>query len=169
VSNARAYCLDANVYMEGWNKYYSMRLCPSYWEIINDLGAQGKVFSPIEVKREILQHDGGLAKWIKGKDHLFRDITQSVQVNMREIMRNYPRLVDSTRQRSLADPWVIAHAKAADATVVTKENPAGIRSKRIKIPDVCNAMGVPWIDDFSFAAEIGIQFRARIIESEPSE
>lgn len=162
MTDLRRYCLDANVFIEGWNKYYSMVLCPSYWEIIDELGEQGRVFSPIEVKREILQHDDGLADWVKSRDYIFRDITDNIQTTLREIMRDYPRLVDNTRQRSIADPWVIAHAMAENATVVTKEIPAGLGSRRTKIPDVCNGLGVPWIDDFSFAQELGIQFQAQI-------
>ena len=156
------YCLDINVFIEGWNKYYSMSLCPSYWEIIDDLGEHGRVFSPIEVRREILQHDDGLANWIRDRNHLFRDISDNVQNTLRDIMRDFPRLVDNTRQRSIADPWVIAHAISENATVVTKEIPVGVASRRIKIPDVCNSLGVPWIDDFMFAEEIGIQFQAQI-------
>ena len=74
MTDLRRYCLDANVFIEGWNKYYSMVLCPSYWEIIDELGEQGRVFSPIEVKREILHHDDGLADWVKSRDYIFRDI-----------------------------------------------------------------------------------------------
>jgi predicted nucleic acid-binding protein len=159
------YCLDTNVFIEGWNKYYSMALCPSYWEIIDELGEQGRVFSPIEVRREILQHDDGLADWIRNRSHLFRDISDNVQTTLREIMRDFPRLVDNTRQRSIADPWVIAHAITENATVVTKEIPSPVVSRRIKIPDVCNSLGVPWIDDFRFAEELGIHFQAQILVS----
>lgn len=156
------YCLDANIFIESWNKYYSMELCSSYWEILDNLAKTGKVFSPIEVKREILQNDDGLANWIKPRDYLFRDITLEVQTELRKIMDLYPRLVDSIRQRSIADPWVIAFAITENAVVVTKETPVGANSRRIKIPDVCNALGVAWIDDFQFAREIGIRFNAQI-------
>ena len=156
------YCLDANVFIEGWNKYYSMQLCSSYWVILDKLAQDGRVFAPIEVKREILQHDDGLAAWIKPRPYLFKDITLEVQNHLRQIMASYHRLVDNTRQRSIADPWVIAFAIAEEAIVVTKEMPAGLGSRRIKIPDVCYALNVPWMDDFQFAREIGMSFEARL-------
>lgn len=162
MNEPRIYCLDTNVFVEGWNKYYSMELCPSYWEIIDRLGQEGRVFAPIEVKREILKVDGGLAEWVKSKAHLFRDIDDEVQDHLRAIMSSHPRLVDSIKQRSIADPWVIAFARSEGAIVVTKESPAGEDSRRIKIPDVCNAYGIPWIDDFTFAIESGIRFQAQI-------
>ncbi len=162
MTDAKRYCLDANIFIEGWNKYYSMDLNPGYWEILDRLAQEGRVFSPIEVKREILQNDGTLSDWIKSRPYMFKDITDDVQKELRKIMADYPTLVDSIKQRSIADPWVIAFAITEDAVVVTKEMPAGNNSKRIKIPDVCNGLGVPWIDDFQFAREIGMRFTAQI-------
>ena len=51
-------------------------------------------------------------------------------------MRAYPRLVDTVKGRSGADPSVIALAAAAKPrmVVVTEEHPG-----KIKIPDVCNS------------------------------
>lgn len=158
----KRYCLDTNVFIQGWNKYYSMNLCPSYWEILDQLAHDNKVFSPIEVKREIEKTDDKLAEWIKTRPHLFIDITPEIQTHLREIMSSHQRLVDSTKQRSIADPWVIASAIAENAVVVTKETPAGLSSKRIKIPDVCQAMRVPWMNDFQFVEQIGIRFDAAI-------
>lgn len=139
-----------------------MDLCPTYWEIIDTLAQEGQVFSPIEVKKEILKDDDGLANWIKPRPYIFKEITIDVQKHLRNIMALYPRLVDSTRQRSIADPWVIAFALQDNAIVVTKEMPTGANSRRIKIPDVCEAMKVSWMDDFQFAKEIGIKFQAQL-------
>ena len=166
MAETKSYCLDANVFIEPWNKYYSTELCSGYWEILEKLAQDGRVFAPVEVKREILQHDDGLAVWIKTRPYLFRDITLEVQDHLRQIMKSYDRLVDSTRRRSIADPWVIAFAIAENAIVVTKEMPVGPNSKRIKIPDVCQALNVPWMDDFRFAREIGIRFEARLENGE---
>jgi len=156
------YCLDANIFIEGWNKYYSMELSTGYWEILDSFAQNGRVFSPIEVKREILRLDDGLTDWLKDKPYFFREITIEVQEELRRIMATYPRLVDSIKQRSIADPWVIALAKTENSIVVTKETPGGRNSRRIKIPDVCNELGVPWIDDFQFARELGIHFTAQL-------
>ena len=55
---------------------------------------------------------------------------------MKEIMKKYPHLVSAVKGRSIADPWVIAHAQSEKAAVVTLEQKA-VRSGPIKIPDVC--------------------------------
>lgn len=157
------YCLDANVYIEGWTKYYSMELCAEYWGILDEFAKAGILFSTSEVKREIEKVDDALSSWFKQRPYFFREVTRPVQENLRVIMRTHDRLVDSTKQRSIADPWVIAHALAEGATVVTKEMPIGsTSSKRVKIPDVCAQMGVPYINDFELARRLGIKFSARV-------
>ena len=158
----KKYCLDTNVFIEAWNRYYSMDLCPQYWRILDDLAQQGTIFAPIEVKREIEKTDDGLYAWLRKRSYFFRDVDLRVQRELRRIMASHGRLVDSIKQRSIADPWVIAFAIAEDAVVVTKEEPAGPSSRRIKIPDVCHALDVPWMNDFEFAKEIGIKFTAEL-------
>lgn len=68
-------------------------------------------------------------------------------------------LVDNTKQRSIADPWVIAHALNENACVVTKEEKVTVpNTNRIKIPNVCENVGIRWINDFEFVVELNIQF-----------
>lgn len=153
------YCLDTNALIQPWNSYYSMKLCPDYWSILDQLAHRKLIFCTTEVHREISRIDDELSKWIKLRSHLFRDVSDGVQQRLREVLQKFPRLVDSTKDRSMADPWVIAHALAENATVVTKER-ASESPKRIKIPDVCDHFGVRWINDFQFVTEIGIRFSA---------
>lgn len=87
---------------------------------------------------------------------------EPVQIELRAIMASHGRLVDSIKQRSVADPWVIAFAKSNGSTVVTKETPAGNDGRRIKIPDVCEALNIEWIDDFELARRLGIRFKAAV-------
>lgn len=160
--NNNKYCLDTGVFIEGWNRYYSMDLCPEYWSVLDNLAQKGIIFAPIEVKREINKTDDQLSKWINGRPYFFKEIDILVQNYLRIIMASHGRLVDSIKQRSIADPWVIAFAMAEKAIVVTKEIPSGIDTRRIKIPDVCIALNVPWINDFEFAKEVGIRFSAKL-------
>lgn len=56
-----------------------------------------------------------------------------------------------------ADYQLIAHAMATGATLVTREQPAPESKKNIKIPDACNAMGVPWTDPSSLYRTLGMR------------
>ena len=158
----KKYCLDTNVLIEAWNKYYSMSLCPSYWATLANLADKGIIFCTDEVKREIEKTDDGLHQWAKETPKLFREIDDEVQKQLTKILAKYPKLVDTAKNRSFADPWVIAHAIVEKAVVVTKEEPSEDKSKRIKIPDVCIALNIPWMNDFEFLSQIGIKFDSSI-------
>lgn len=156
------YCLDANVLIQAWQKYYNPKFCPDYWKILNELGRQEAIFIPELVFEEITRTEDDLSKWLKGSDIPIRKITEPVTVCLQEMYSTNPlhqNLVDNTKARSLADPWVIAHALHENATVVTKEEfVTAMNSNRIKIPNVCANMGIRWINDFQFIDESGITF-----------
>ncbi|SEO59355.1 DUF4411 family protein [Mucilaginibacter sp. OK283] len=161
------YCLDANVIIEAWQKYYSPKFCPSYWEVLNNLGKQGRLFIPKNVSDEITRTEDDLAKWLKTSDIKIEQIDGNVTSCLSKIYAANPLhkfLVDNTRQRSLADPWVIAHAMNSNACVVTKENfETAANSKRIKIPNVCQNMGIRWINDFALIEELNLKFSCEVI------
>jgi hypothetical protein len=76
---------------------------------------------------------------------------------------NHKNLVDNTKARSLADPWIIAHALHESATVVTKEEKiTALNSNKIKIPNVCENMNVRWMNDFEFVHEMDIKFKCSL-------
>jgi hypothetical protein len=161
-TKAEIYCLDANVLIQAWQKYYSPKFCPDYWKILNDLGIQKKIFISEMVYEEIIRTEDDLSKWLKNSDIPIRKIDEPVTKCLQAIYSKNPlhkNLVDNTKARSLADPWVIAHAINEKATVVTKEEKVtALNSNKIKIPNVCENMAVRWINDFEFIAELGIYF-----------
>lgn len=165
-ATAEIYCLDANVLIQAHQKYYSPKFCPDYWKILDGLGKQGKIFLPEIVNEEITRTEDDLSKWLKQSSIQIRKIDESVIKCLQEIYSKnslHKNLVDNTKARSLADPWVIAHAMCEKATVVTKEEKVtALNSAKIKIPNVCDNMGVRWIDDFQFVKELNIQFSCTI-------
>lgn len=56
--------------------------------------------------------------------------------------------------RNGADPFVIGLAISRSGTVVTEEKLKGNLDKP-RIPDVCDALGVPWLNLMNFVAEQG--------------
>ena len=165
-TKANKYCLDANVLIQAWQKYYNPKFCPDYWKILIELGKQAKIFIPEIVYEEITRTDDDLSKWLKGSKIPIEKINESVTMCLQKIYSSNPihkNLVDNTKARSLADPWVIAHALNSNATVVTKEEKVtAVNSPKIKIPNVCDNMGVRWINDFQFIDELAIQFNCSL-------
>jgi predicted nuclease of predicted toxin-antitoxin system len=162
----KKYCLDANVLIQAWQKYYSPKICPSYWDILNLFGKAEKIFLPEEVYKEITRTEDELSQWLKSSNIPIRKIDENVTKCLKDIYSANPIhkfLVDNTKARSLADPWVIAHAINEGAVVVTKEEKVtAINSKRIKIPNVCDNMNIEWMNDFQMVAELNIKFSCTI-------
>jgi predicted nucleic acid-binding protein len=161
-TKASKFCLDANVLIQAWQKYYNPKFCPDYWKILIELGKQEIIFIPELVYEEITRTEDELSKWVMASKIPIEKISESVTICLQKIYAADPehkKLVDNIRGRSLADPWVIAHAMDKNAIVVTKENKeTALNSKRIKIPNVCENMGIKWIDDFQLIERLDIKF-----------
>ena len=100
--------------------------------------------SSIEVYNELEKKDDELFKWCKERrEKMFVEIDDECQQHVTHIMTAYPRLVDTVKGRSGADPFVIALAatKNPKMVVVTEEHPG-----KMKIPDVCNAESMDWCE-----------------------
>ncbi|HBL76851.1 MAG: hypothetical protein A2W90_22925 [Bacteroidetes bacterium GWF2_42_66] len=162
-ASIKKYCLDANVLIQAWQKYYSPKFCPDYWQLLNEIGEKDKIFMPEVVYDEITRTDDELSAWLKNSKIPIRKINGPVTKCLQTIYSNNPLhkyLVDNTKSRSLADPWVIAHAINENAIVVTKEEKVtALNSTKIKIPNVCDNMGVHWINDFQMIEELNIIFK----------
>jgi predicted nucleic acid-binding protein len=156
------YCLDANVLIQAWQKYYSPKFCPDYWTLLNEFGRNDRIFLPQNVFEEIIKTEDDLAEWIKQSKIPIYEVDGEVAECLRKVYAKNPihqYLVDNTKQRSLADPWIIAHASKENACVVTKEEKVTTpNTTRIKIPNVCENMGIRWINDFQLVEELNIQF-----------
>lgn len=158
------YCLDANVFIQAYQKYYSFDLCPNYWDLLNDMGTLGEIMIPREIADEMTAKDDQLTKWIAGCRIEVRETNAAVIQCWKDMIAAHPMhkfLADNKKDRSLGDPWLIAHAMACGGVVVSKEQRTSRPLvKSIRIPDVCDNMGIRCISDFEFLQEIGVRFRA---------
>ncbi len=152
------YCFDTNALIEPWNNYWRPDMVPDYWDILADLGHQKRLFCPEEVEREIHKQGDDLSEWLKVNKHIVQPITQGIQKKVREVLKQFPALINVGKGRSMADPWVIAHASASGAIVVTKEVLTG-SSTKYRIPDVCKNLSIECIDDFEFSKRENIKFK----------
>ncbi len=109
-----------------------------------------------EVADELARKDDGIFKWVKNHEHIVVPIDENIQQILASIMKAHPRLVDTKKNRSGCDPWVIALAQARNLTVVTGERGTG-RIEKPKIPDVCKALGIPCIEIVEFFRKLGLR------------
>jgi hypothetical protein len=70
---------------------------------------------------------------------------EEIQRAVVRILANHEKLIDERKNRSGADPWVIAVAQVHGCAVLTGERPFRTPS-RPNIPDVCIALGIRWLN-----------------------
>jgi hypothetical protein len=84
-------------------------------------------------------------------------IDEEQQQHVSSILSAHERLVDTRKNRSAADPFVIALAMAKGCVVVTAEG-ASNKPERPNIPDVCSAMEIRRIGLVELFREQGWRF-----------
>lgn len=143
------FSLDTSGILDAWVRNYPRDVFPTIWTHMDTSAEKGEIFVIEEVVRELEKKDDGAHEWVKTHASMIVSIDADVQSHLVEIMARYPRLVDSKKNRSVGDPWVIALAKARGMTVVTAEKATGVIAKP-RIPDVCKDLGVASVGVIDF-------------------
>jgi hypothetical protein len=138
------YSADTSAILDGWVRHYPPDVFQSVWQRMKALGNGGTLTAIEEVIVELeKKHDDAWA-WAKAELRVV-PIDEPVQRLVAEILVRHRRLVDTRKNRSQADPFVIAHARITGYAVVTGEKATGNPDKP-HIPDVCAALGVRCIN-----------------------
>ena len=136
-----AYVLDANVFIQGKNLHYGFDFCPAFWDWLIAANMQGRVFSIERVGDELEAGSDELATWASARGPDFfktpdgKLLAALGPVSAWITSQSYDTAAVHTFLQ-VADYYLVAHALAHGATVVTHEVPAA-SAKKIKIPNVC--------------------------------
>lgn len=142
------YLLDTNIFITAKNEL-PIDVYPSFWQELSQLASNGIFKSIKKVEDEIRKGKDELVDWID--NNLPNDffITESAEtlvalsaVSQWATMNNVYTQAAKNEFASVADSWLIAEALSLSVTVITHETPDPSCKKRVKIPDVCNAVGV---------------------------
>lgn len=129
---------------------------PTVWERLEYLASRGDLIVTEEVLRELEKQDDEVYQWVNGQPNMVVAIDDPIQIEVSFILHAYPRLVNTQKNRSQADPFVIALARLVNGVVVSGE---GRRSlKNPKVPDVCDDMGIPHIKLVDLLSQQGFTF-----------
>jgi len=138
------YSIDSSALIHAWRRAYRPKNFGFVWDGFDKLIEAKRLRSSIEVYNELEKKDDELFTWCKErKQDLFVEIDEKIQEVVKDILRNHPRLVDTVKGRSGADPFVIALAQTTNPSmiVLTQEFPG-----KERIPDVCDARGIKWLE-----------------------
>src|SRR6266403_303961 len=151
------YCVDTSAWIDGWARYYPPDVFPTLWTRLDELINAGDIVSSEEVYVELAKKSDELHDWIKDRKQMLVPLASDIQQRAVDLLAEYPRLVDTLRNRSMADPFVIATAMVLGATVVTGEVLTGKMDKP-RIPDVCEAKDILWISFLQMIRELRLSF-----------
>ena len=150
------YIFDANALIHIW-RVHPPDIYSQFWRQLDDAIAAGIIRSPEEVLHELSEGTDDLAKILSEKAGLFAPLDSDLIAATMAVLHDCPSLVDPDSERNRADPFVVALAKLRGGTVVTMEKRRRPPSTRLKIPDACEQLGVPWVDWFSYLRASGWQ------------
>lgn len=151
------YSIDTSAILDAWLRYYPPDVFPALWLKLDELIDNGTLQATEEVLSELERKDDDVYAWAAERDALFIPIDDDIQPIVSEILKDYPKLLDTRLNRSAGDPFVIALAKLEGCTVVTGEHPTGTMD-RPNIPDVCAALGIRCISVLDMIREEGWRF-----------
>ncbi|MFI9811396.1 DUF4411 family protein [Saccharothrix variisporea] len=146
------YSFDTSAFIKGRRDLLPPDVFATLWTRIEQSIASGMIRSSDEVRREIVKRDDAIKEWAAAQSGLFVPLDEDIQKATRQILSAHPKLMGKGGGRNEADPFVIALACARKGVVVTEETRSGNLDKP-RIPDVCDALGVPCLNLVEFSRE----------------
>jgi hypothetical protein len=160
------YALDANVMIQAKDAHYQFSFCPAFWEFLVAAGGDGRLLSIDKILGELATGGDALATYANSRlgHDFFRDSGDA------EVVAEFGRLTAwVTAQGQFfpaakadfaggVDGWLIAYARVHGCTVVTHEVHAPDAKRKVPIPNVCLAFGVPCCNTFEMLDALRPQF-----------
>lgn len=151
------YSFDTSSVLNGRRDLLPPEIFPGVWSRLEASVRTGDVRCVDVVRDELSRRDDEVLAWCRTLPELFVPLDADVQRATRQVLDAHPQLVGVGRGRNEADPFVIGLAVARQGTVVTEERMVG-RIEKPRIPDVCQAQGVPWVNLVGFVRQQGWRF-----------
>ncbi len=142
-----AYSIDSSGILDLF-RYYPPDVFPTIWTQMDVAARSGLILAIDEVYRELEKKDDVAFEWLKARRTIVVELDTEIQQRVAAILAVHPRLIDTRKNRSSGDPFVIALAQSRKFSVVTGEKASGVLAKP-NIPDVCIALKIPWMNVLS--------------------
>lgn len=162
----KSYLLDANVFIQAKNMYYSFVICPGFWDSLLGAFRVGILRSIDQVRAELEVGKDEIADWIRTKvpDGFFEPTDASEVVSTyRDVMRwvqENPQFFPYAKDEFAAgaDGWLIAYAATLNMQLVTQEQRNPAQRNRVPLPNVAEAFGVTWLNTFEMLEALDIKY-----------
>ena len=171
------FLIDTNAFISPYRTYYPFDLAPSFWGFLEQSMATGDIVLLDVVYDEVTKGDDDLSQWLSGVEpqclkraqadilavykQILNDIQQA-KTHTGQPLYN-AKALNEWAQYDIADPWLVATAKARDYTLVSFESPSGALGAstlgRVKIPDEAKKFGVKCCNLFEMMRALQFQFK----------
>lgn len=154
------YAFDTSAFSPLFRNFYRRRF-PTLWEQFDELVDDDRIVSTREVFREIEDCPiESLRDWAAENRDIFTTPTADEGAFVARIY-SVPHFQQNIELQKIlkggknADPFIIAKAVISESTVVTMES---LRPNAVKIPNICDHFGVPYLTLEGFMEEEGWEF-----------
>jgi hypothetical protein len=162
------FCIDASALIRIF-RFYPKDLIMPIWKKLEDLFKKGQLFSHRLVYEELTtdsKEPDLLSKCIKPLRNSFRTMQFDQAKLVSKIVSKFPGLIDSSREKDQADPWLVAlgieEQKRVDlfnpkkkVYIISEES----ESKPNRIPAVCKHYGIEHLNLERFYRLMGWSFQ----------
>ena len=148
------YVIDACALIDAARNYNMSKKSFSHiWATLDNLIQHGDLISTTEIM-DALKNDA-LQIWAKQHKESSIPLTRDVQAKTTEVLSKFPTLIKiRSTGNSNADPFLIATAVLQGGTIVTNEKLGDNKAKDYKIPNVCQALNIPYMNLHTFLNQI---------------
>jgi Domain of unknown function (DUF4411) len=153
------YVIDTNALIDGRRRIYPPTVFSGLWENFEDSITAGDIFAPDEVLIELEKQDDAVHDWVCTQSGLFIPLDDDIQISVAEVLAAYPEWIPADRSRNMADAFVVALARVKGCPVVSNEKwTDSPYAHKIKLPNVCDGMGVPYMNFLAMLHDLGWTF-----------
>ncbi|MBK7548408.1 MAG: DUF4411 family protein [Burkholderiaceae bacterium] len=149
------YCIDTSTIIDAGERYYPIDIFPAFWEKLDGLIQAGRLKAPQTLIDELENKDDAWREWVYSrKSIMIWPIDEPIQTAMSRVMPVYVETISNLNSVK-GDPFFIAASIAHHATLITSEK---LIRGSIKIPKICDRLGVKWSPLLNVVRAEGWQF-----------
>lgn len=165
----KVYLIDSNILIQAHRRYYPFDVMPGFWSALIELANRGIVKSIDKVKLEVIDNcgDGDLLK-----DWCIANLPQDFFIDSSVALASYieitnwansgshpytPRALAKFLATDYADSWLTSIGLFdSKYIIVTEEISAPDIKREIKIPEVCDAFGLRYLNTIDLLRELRV-------------
>ena len=150
------YVIDSNILID--MKHFYPQIFTSFWNKMNELIASNEMISVKEAYNELTSRNDFISKWAEENELIFATPNADEYTTVTEIMTKHKELVKNESingGRAVADPFLIAKAKATNSILITNET---LTPNAHKIPNICDEYKIRVMNLEEFMSNEGWQF-----------